>query len=145
MTLDPAITAANLASAERIRSLADRLTDEELLHPVGEHWTVSIMFAHLAFWEGRVRETIERSERAGHLVLVDLDLVVNDLSLPLWAAIPPRVAGRLAFEAATGVNARLEAAEPWLVVAVEAANPRWIRRSLHRTQHLDEAEAALAG
>jgi hypothetical protein len=122
----------------------DRLTDDELLHPVGQHWTVGMMFAHLAFWERRVLETIERSEREGAFIAVEPDLVVNDLSLPLWAAIPPREAGRLAFEAATAVDDRLDAAEPWLASAIEGYNPRWVRRHLHRTEHMDEAEAALA-
>ena len=54
MTLDLSFVERNRASTERMRSLAARLTDEELLHPVGEHWTVAIVFAHLAWWDRRV-------------------------------------------------------------------------------------------
>ena len=68
-----------------------RLTDEELLHPVGEHWTVAIVFAHLAWWDRRVMVVLDMTERNGKLFVPEIDLCVNDLSLPLWAAIPAAV------------------------------------------------------
>lgn len=48
MTLDKSYVEHNRASTERMRSLAASLTDEEMQHPVGEHWTVAIVYAHLA-------------------------------------------------------------------------------------------------
>jgi hypothetical protein len=54
MTLDQSFIELNRASTNRIRALAARLSDEELQHPVGEHWTVAIALAHLAFWDRRV-------------------------------------------------------------------------------------------
>jgi len=49
MTVDPTYIASNRASTARLRALAARLSDDELGHPVGEHWTVAIALAHLAF------------------------------------------------------------------------------------------------
>lgn len=40
MTPGPSYAALNRASSERIRALAARLSDEEMQHPVGEHWVV---------------------------------------------------------------------------------------------------------
>ena len=63
-SIDP-IRAQSRASTLRIRALAARLTDTEMQHPVGEHWTVGIAFAHLAFWDRRVLDLLDRTERAG--------------------------------------------------------------------------------
>jgi hypothetical protein len=145
MPLEPAIHDANQAATRRIRALAQRLTDEELRHPVGEHWTVAIALAHLAFWDRRVLDVLDRTERSGSVVELEVDIVVNDLSLPLWAAIPPREAARLAVESAEALDAWLDAFPSALVAAILTEHPRWVRRHLHRTEHLDEAEAALGG
>ena len=54
MTLDQSFIERNRASTNRMRTLVARLSDQELQHPVGEHWTVAITLAHLAFWDRRV-------------------------------------------------------------------------------------------
>jgi hypothetical protein len=59
MTLDRSFIERNRLSTERIRSLAARLSDQQMLTPVGEHWTVAIVFAHLAFWDRRVMFIVE--------------------------------------------------------------------------------------
>jgi len=142
MPLDLEIRDANRAATERIRAF-ERLTDRELRRPVGQHWTVAILLAHLAFWDRRALDTLDRTEQAGAVTSPDVDVVANDLSLPLWAAIPPRDAVRLAIEAAEALDRRLEVYPAELVAAVLVARPRWIRRHLHRNEHLDEADAAL--
>ena len=144
MPLDPEIRDANHAATDRIRAFADRLTDDELAHPVGEHWTVSIVFAHLAFWERRALDALERETDPDADPMPDVSVIVNDLSLPLWAAIPPREATRLAIEWAEALDARAETLPADVLAKVLAEHPRWIRRSLHRNEHLDEAVAALA-
>ena len=144
MPLDPEIRDANQASTARIRALAARLTDDEFRHPVGEHWTVAIVFAHLAFWERRALDALEREANPDADPMPDVSVIVNDLSLPLWAAIPAREATRLAIEWADALDARADSLPANVVAKVLAEHPRWIRRSLHRNEHLDEAEAALA-
>ena len=62
MTLDPTYIERNRATTRRIRDLAARLSDEEMLHPVGEHWTVAIVMAHLAFWDRRVLYVLDMTE-----------------------------------------------------------------------------------
>ena len=82
----------NRASTNRIRTLVASLTDEQMRHQVGEHWTVGIALAHLAWWDRRVMVVLDMTERNGELFIPEIDIVVNDLSLPLWAAVPPREA-----------------------------------------------------
>jgi hypothetical protein len=143
MTLDRSFGELNHASTQRIHDLAARLSDEELQHSVGEHWTVAIVFAHLAFWDRRVLAALDSTEREGKLTFPQIDISVNDLSLPLWAAIPPRAAARIAIETAETLDKRLEEFSPALLEEIFNYNKRWVVRSLHRGEHLDEAEAAL--
>ncbi len=145
MTLDRSFVELNRASTQRIRALAARLSDEELQHPVGEHWTVAIVFAHLVFWDRRVMYVLDKTERDGKLFIPELDIFVNDLSLPLWAAIPPHAAAQMALETAEALDKRLEEYSPAWLEEIFAYNKRWVVRALHRGEHLDEAEAALEG
>ena len=143
MTLDQSFIERNRASTNRIRALAARLTDADMQHPVGEHWTVAIALAHLAFWDRRVLYVLDMTERDGALFIPEIDIFVNDLSLPLWAAIPPRDAARIAIETAEALDRRLEGFSPALLAEIHAYNERWVVRALHRGEHLDEVDAAL--
>ncbi len=143
MTLDRSFVELNRASTERIRALAARLSDEELQHRVGQHWTVAITLAHLAFWDRRVMSVLDMTEQAGKLFIPEIDILVNDLSLPLWAAIPPRAAAQIAIETAETLDKRLEEYSPALLEEIYAYNKRWVVRAMHRGEHLDEVDAAL--
>jgi hypothetical protein len=125
--------------------LVERLNDQALQHPVGEHWTVAIALAHLAFWDRRVLLGLAGIERTGKLDIPVVDIAVNDLSLPLWAAIPPRVAANLAVATAVELDERLENFPPPLLDELYRHNKRWVERALHRNEHLDEVEVALKG
>lgn len=145
MTLDRGFIERNQASTQRIRALVERLSDEEMQSHVGEHWTVAVALAHLAFWDRRVLYVLEMTQRDRKVLIPEIDIFVNDLSLPLWAAIPPREAARIAIESAQELDASLAAFPPELLEQVYETNKRWVERSLHRNQHLDEVDAALAG
>jgi len=142
MPLDPSYKDLNRASRERIRTLA-QLSDEELQTRVGEHWTISIVFAHLAWWDRRVMYVLDMTEKDGKLFIPEIDIFVNDLSLPLWAAVPPKEAARICIESAEMVDKRIEEYDPNLLEEIFSYNKRWVIRALHRNEHLDEAEAAL--
>jgi hypothetical protein len=143
MPLDQLYVERNRASTNRIREMAARLSDEELRRPVGEHWTVAIVMAHIAFWDRRVSYVLDMTERDQKLFIPQIDIIVNDLFLPFWAAIPPREAARLAIESAETVDRRLESFPAVHLEEMYAHNPRWVVRALHRGEHLDEADAAL--
>ena len=145
MTLDRSFVEFNRASTDRIRALAASLTDEEMQHSVGEHWTVGVALAHLAWWDRRVMYVLDMTERNGELFVPEIDIFVNDLSLPLWAAVPPREAARIAIESAETLDQRLESYPPALLEEIYAYNKRWVVRALHRSEHLDEVDSALNG
>jgi len=83
------------------------------------------------------------TEKNGKLFIPEIDVFVNDLSLPLWAAVPPREAARIAIETADFLDKRLEEYSPALLEEIYNYNKRWVIRALHRNEHLDEADAAL--
>lgn len=143
MALDPSYIDQNRASTERIRALIARLTDEEMQTKVGEHWTVVIALAHLAFWDQRVMYILDRTERDGRLFDLEINIVVNDLSLPLWGVIPAREAARICIETSDALDKRLEEYSPQLLEELYNHNERWVVRALHRNEHLDEVDAAL--
>jgi hypothetical protein len=145
MAMDRSYIENNRASRERMRALVAHVTDEGLQTRVGEHWTVGIVYAHLAWWDRRVMVVLDRSEKEGKLYIPEIDIVVNDLSLPLWAAIPPRKAVEIALDTAELLDERLEAYPSALLEEIYNYNQRWVVRSLHRNEHLDEAQTALRG
>jgi hypothetical protein len=143
LSLDLSYKDLNRASTERIKKLASTLTDGEMQTRVGEHWTVSIALAHLAFWDRRVLCVLDMTAKEGKLSMPQVDMAVNDLSLPLWAAIPPREAARLAVETAEELDRRLEEYPQDLLEEIHTFNQRWVIRAIHRDGHLDEVDAAL--
>lgn len=143
MALTQSYIELNRSSRERIRTLADRLTDEQMQTKVGEHWTVGVVFAHLAWWDRRVMYALDMTEKNGALFIPEIDVFVNDLSLPLWLAVPPREAARIAIETSEALDKRLEEFSPDLLEEIYNYNKRWVIRALHRNEHLDEADAAL--
>jgi len=143
MPLDLTYKEQNRASTERIRALVARLSDEEMQTKVGEHWTVSIALAHLAWWDRRVMYVLDMTECDGKLFIPEIDIFVNDLSLPLWAVIPARDAARICIETSETLDKRLEEYSPELLEEIYNYNKRWVVRALHRNEHLDEVDAAL--
>lgn len=143
MTLDRSFVELNRKATQRMRLLAARLSDEQLRTPVGEHWTVAIVFAHLAFLDLRAQWVLDATEREGKVVNPDWDIFVNDLALPFWAAMPVRQAADFAIETAERLDKRLESYPPDLLELIHTERKRYVFRAFHRNEHLDEAEAAL--
>ena len=82
----------NTRERERLRTLVDGLSDEELRSPVNPHWTVAAVFGHIAFWDGRVLALADKLERgepfsASDAEPEDVDWI-NDASRPLIDADP---------------------------------------------------------
>ena len=143
MPLDPSYKELNRASTERIKKLVASLTDEQMQTRVGEHWTVAIALAHLAWWDRRVMYVLDMTAKDHDVFIPNIDITVNDISLPLWEALPPREAARIAVETSEDLDQRLEAYPQDLLEKIYDTNKRWVVRALHRNEHLDEVDAAL--
>lgn len=143
MNVDRSFIELNNTSRERMRSLAASLSDGQMFTRVGEHWTVGIVYAHIAWWDRRVMYVLDMTVKNGKLFVPEIDIFVNDLSLPLWAAVPAREAVRIAMENAEVLDKHLEEYPEVLLEEIHNYNKRWVIRALHRNEHLDEAETAL--
>jgi hypothetical protein len=77
------------------------------------------------------------------LSVVEIETVVNDVSLPLWATVPAKEAVRLAIETAEELDNQLETYPKHLLEEIYDHNKRLVVRALHRNEHLDEVEEAL--
>ncbi|MDJ0811433.1 MAG: maleylpyruvate isomerase N-terminal domain-containing protein [Desulfobacterales bacterium] len=136
---------ANRRERERLHALVVHLTDEELMRPVGNHWTVAVALGHLAFWDERTLFLLRKWQREGQFAPSPIDIdVTNDALLALWRAIPPRAAANLALAAAEAVDREIEELPPDLIDAIAKHGENFrFDRSIHRKHHLDQIEAVI--
>lgn len=135
---------ADAPERQRLEALVARLGDADLSKSLSDGWTVAAVLAHLAFWDRRAAVLVERWRRGGvSMSQVDVD-VVNDAAKADWLALPPRVAAQQAVEAARQADAALDAAPELIEQIVAIGYPINVSRAVHRKEHLDEIERALA-
>jgi len=129
---------------QRLEALVQRLTDAELGTALSDGWTVASVLAHLAFWDRRAVILVERWRKQG-IGRSDADIdAINDAAKADWLALPPRVAAHQALEAARAIDAALDAAPALVEQIVAIGYPINPSRAVHRREHLDEIERALA-
>jgi len=136
----------NAREQERLKSLVSRLTDAQLSLPLDDTWTIAVALAHLAFWDQRCLALMRKWKAKGVSPSpIDID-VTNDCLLPLWQALPPRAAAKLAVSSAEAVDRAIKEAPSDLISAIEGLGERFrLYRSEHRKLHLDEIEKATSG
>ena len=138
---------ANKKGRERLRAITNRLSEAELATLTGDGWTVGAALGHLAFWDNRVRDLILRWKESGiGPSPIDTDNI-NDAMKPLLRAIPGREVVEQALRAAEAVDAEIENLPEELKPGVEALVKEGklrLDRSIHRNEHLDQIERALA-
>jgi hypothetical protein len=143
--MDRPFVSENAKERERLSSLVERLTDEELCLPLGDDWTIAVAFAHLSFWDQRSLYLLRKWKKSGVVepTIVDID-VTNDSLLSTWLALPPRAAANLAVSSAEEIDRELEEASPDLITKIESLGEKFrLYRSIHRKLHLDEIEEIL--
>jgi hypothetical protein len=139
--------AENRRELERMRTIADGLSDKQLRLPVNAYWTVSAVFGHIAFWDARILALADKFERGEPFTESDHEPEdvdwINDASRPLIHAIPPLEAARLALDIAERTDAKVATLPPDRLWPQDPESPLYGFRSSHRSEHLDEVEAAL--
>ena len=137
--MDKPFVAENDRELERLRSLVERLSDDELSHPLGNDWTVAVALAHLAFWDRRSMVMMRKWKLTGvEPSPIDVD-VTNDWLQPTWLALQPRVAAKLAVSAAEAIDSELAKSSPDLLSEIESMGDKFrLYRSIHRKLHLDQ-------
>lgn len=138
----------NAGSYQRLKSLAQRLTDTDLALSTDYGWTVSALLAHLAFWDQRVLVILRRWQAEGFDPSPIDAMAVNDSLKVICHALEPRTAVDLCLVSAEAVDAELETLSPEFVKQIEehaqATDTQFrMNRGLHRSGHLDDIEALL--
>ena len=141
------IAERNRNSAERLRAIGERLSDEELARTIDQPWTAAGLFAHIAFWDRFVLErwklAAERGDRAPMSVDDAFMERINDASLDQWMSIPPRVAVEQCLAAAAEVDAYLGGIDDEIrSELISEGRRRLVDRSVHRSDHLGTLESA---
>src|SRR4029453_17525008 len=131
----------------RLRALVDRIGEDELRAPVNDYWTVAGVLGHIAFWDARVLSLAGKLRRGGDFRPSasgpeDVDWI-NDASRPLIHAIPPVEAARLALRIAQETDDLVATLPPGRLSPIDPDSPLYAVRAAHRSEHLDDVEAAL--
>ena len=147
MSEDRLYVEENTRERERLRSLVERLGEDELRLPVNEYWSVAGVFGHIAFWDARILSLAGKLDRGEPFAPSDTDPEdvdwINDASRPLIHAIPPLETARLALQVAEETDARVAALPPDRLWPFDPDSPLYAVRASHRGEHLDEVVAAL--
>jgi hypothetical protein len=138
--------AARVELSEFIASLDER----SFKCPVGSGWTISTCLCHLAFWDHRVLFLLNEWGRTGQLETSRLSSQsVNSINQAVNAisqAVPAAAAAKLALDSALVVDAQLASISDELISQlVSAGFERYLKRSLHRREHLQKIKEALDG
>ena len=147
MSTDRGYVQKNNAERARLKALIAKCSDADLARPLPAGWTVAGVLGHLAFWDQRILELLQRWEKQGippsTEVEADIDWI-NDAGKPLLLAVPPRKMAELAIAIAEATDRKVETLSDDLVAKNAAAgNPLNLSRADHRREHLDEIDRAL--
>src|SRR5689334_1745714 len=112
MPVDRSFIEQNKGERARLQKLIERLSDQDLARSVGGGWTVASTLAHMAFWDRRALVLLERWEHEAVKPSEADSAAINEAALPLWMAIPPREAARIALASAEAVERKLKTVAP---------------------------------
>lgn len=148
MPIDRKLVERNKRELERMHSIVERCTDDDLRRMVNEHWTVAGVLGHIAFWDARAITFCERLERGKEFTPSDAETEdvdwINDSTRPFIHAIEPRKAARLALDLAEEADRRVVPLDPSRLWPNDPESPLNPDRAGHRGEHLDQIEAALS-
>ena len=144
MITDKSYISENAIEREHLEVLVNRLSDEDLGHPLEAGWTVSAVLAHLAFWDQRALILIEKWKKDGiGPSPIDTD-VVNEATRGPCLAIPPRTAAEIALSSASAIDQAIEQLNPEMAAEIEATGKTvHLNRADHRRAHLGQIQGVL--
>jgi hypothetical protein len=146
--MDRSYVAENDAERARLKAIIARSTDADMARAMSQEWTIGVGLMHLAFWDGLSLSKFEEWERTGTVQIPPMrDMVdgINHAMLPWWRTIAPAQIRHAVVAAAEAVDRKAETLPVPILEAILAVRPRSLARAIHRRQHLDQIERALAG
>jgi len=146
--VDRSFVDENNAARVEMSEFIARVDERSFAFPVGSGWTISTCLCHLAFWDHRVLSLLNEWERTGQVEKSRLSSQsVNSINQAVNAisqAVPGAAAAKLALDSALAVDSHLASISDELVgQLVSAGFERYLKRSLHRREHLQKIKEAL--
>lgn len=145
--MDRSYVTENQAERARLQAVVARLTDADMARAMSAQWTVGVGLMHLAFWDRLSLAKFEEWERIGTVQSLPAQGIadgINQAMLPWWQTVAPAHIRHEVIAAAEAVDRKAETLPAPIVEAILAVRPRMLTRALHRRQHLDQIERALA-
>lgn len=135
---------ANKASREKMRTLIENMSDEQLALPTVAGWTIASTLTHVAFWDYRILYLLNHWKE-NEITPSPYDAnPINEAHKPLCLALHPLVAANLALQAADAIDIEIENTPDGFVKKIQEAKVQFkFERNEHREYHIREITEAL--
>jgi len=138
----------NEAARVELSELIARLDERSFNSAIGSGWTIATTLCHLAFWDQRVLFLLREWESSGQIETSRLSSQsidsINQAVNAISQAVPGSAAAELALDCASAVDSYLRGVSDELAgQLVSGGLERYLRRSLHRREHLQRMKEAL--
>jgi hypothetical protein len=145
---DQIITSGNDAARRDLAQLVSELDGNSYSYSVNTTWTIATTLSHLAFWDQRVLFLLKHWRSGAQIETPRLDSAsvnsINEAINLIALQVSGPAAGRLAVESAAAVDAFVAGLDDRLVSRIEEAGfGRYLRRSLHRNEHIHKVREVL--
>ncbi|MFN7994355.1 MAG: DinB family protein [Bryobacteraceae bacterium] len=138
----------NEAARLELKEVVAGLDETALAHEVGPGWTIATTLCHLAFWDQRALFYLRDWERSGRVEMQQFNSqsveAINQGVNAIARTVTGRDAVKLAIESASAVDAYLEAISEGFADQIRSAGmERYLKRSLHRREHVEKIRQIL--
>ncbi len=145
MPYDPTLIEQNNASRAGMRALFEKLSDAHYAIPLDNDWTIGTTLAHVAVFDSRAIQILNRWEREGVAPSPNDVDVINAALIPILRALPPASIKTLVLELAETLDAKLAALPDNVLEQFETVGgkPFNLSRAKHRNEHIEQILTAL--
>ncbi|MGA9071936.1 MAG: maleylpyruvate isomerase N-terminal domain-containing protein [Terracidiphilus sp.] len=134
----------NETEYKRLADLLASLSDDDLKRTLPNGWSVADVLAHLAFWDAYAVACFQEWGRSGFKSPAAQYDAINQAVDGISRLIPSAELRRWVLEIAQASNRAAADASPEVQAAIQAAGrDSFLRRSKHRSHHLDQIVALL--
>jgi DinB family protein len=146
--MDHTIASENDATRQALAQLVSRLDKNSYSYFVSPTWTIATTLCHLAFWDQRALFLLKQWRADGRIETPRLDPPsvdsINQAVNLIALQVSGPTAGRLALECAAAVDALVAEMDDGLANRIDVAGfGRYLRRSLHRNEHIQRVHEVL--
>jgi len=137
----------NDAARQELAEVISHLDERSFALSIGSAWTISSLLCHIAFWDQRVLDLLKQWQSGPFEPSWPSAQQIHSINAGVKAialAVPGPAAAKLALDSAAAVDAEVSHLTDELAGNIASAGlERYLRRSLHRREHLQRIREAL--